>query len=363
MHEPAEAGAGAGDDQTEDQKRATARAYARASAAADPHAGRSGGSPRGPDERPTIVQRIRAAPITAALIAINVAVFLWVQQQLGNGGSQVAFGALSPIHVWAGEYWRVGTYMFLHAGWLHLGVNMYMAAGWASSLERALGTKRFLLLYFLSGIAGGCASVISSWLFGIHLSVGASGALFGVVGAVLALRRRQLGGFGAFVADPGIRSLLLQMGIWTAIGLTALNFDNAAHFGGLVTGFVVTWLFSSRASTRAGWLLVAAAFGALFIFTARPWWTPQGKDANLLLVFAQRDMTGHGLPAGEAPSHAAVARGERLLTKGCSHGIALACGLLAEHLEAISAPDAPARAEALRRRMCDLDPAACQQIR
>lgn len=344
MDEPAGAGARAGEDEKQANAEAAARAYARANAAAQ--AGPPGGSPSGPDERPTIVERIRAAPVTAALIAINVAVFLWVQQKGGADGSQIPFGALSPIHVWAGEYWRVGTYMFLHAGWLHIGVNMYMAAGWATSLERALGARRFLLLYLLSGLAGGCASVISSWLFGIHTSVGASGALFGVVGAVLALRRRQLRNFAFFVADPGIRSLLVQMGIWTALGLTVLHFDNAAHLGGLVTGFVVTWLFSSPSSTRSRWLLVAAAFGALFIFTARPWWTPEGKDANMLLAFAKRDWSA-----------------ARLLSKGCDHGMAAACDALAGRVTTIDGEGASGRAEQLRSRACELDSAYCKQLR
>lgn len=314
---------------------------------------------------PSLLQRARAAPLTTAVIVLNVAVFAWVQRHGGSHdvGTLIRFGALEPIHVWAGEYWRLFTYMFMHGGWLHVGINMYMAAGWATALERVLGTRRFALVYFGSGLVAGCASVISSWIFGTHLSVGASGALFGVVGAFLALRRRQLGTFQAFFKDPSIRSLLLQIGIWTAIGLTALNFDNAAHFGGLVTGFLVLWLFTSR-SARLLWLALAAAAGALFVFAARPWWTPAGVDANDLVLFGRSSLTGQAFySGGSRPWPRDPARGERLLDRGCKAGVAPACDELADHLVRTNAPDAATRAEELRRRGCDLDPGHCLQIR
>jgi membrane associated rhomboid family serine protease len=311
-----------------------------------------------------LLQRARAAPVTAVVIAVNVAVFLWMGRDGAafDAGTLIRFGALEPFHVWAGEYWRLGSYMFLHGGWLHIALNMYMAAGWASALERALGSRRFALVYFLSGLVGGCASVVSSWLFSAHMSVGASGALFGVVGAVLALRRRQLRSFEAFFADPGIRSLLVQIAIWTAIGLTALNFDNAAHLGGLATGFVVTWLLTSQAP-RLLWLALAAALGALFIFAARPWWTPGGEDANELLLLSRSYLTGQSLyTGGKRPWPRDIARGERFLEKGCKHGVAAACDELADHLTLHAAPDAATRAEELRRRGCDLDPGHCLQL-
>ncbi len=314
----------------------------------------------------SVFARLRASPVTFALLAVNVGAFLWVWRHGGAAdmGTLLRYGANEPLHVWAGEYWRVASYMFLHGGWLHLAMNTYVSVGWSTSLERALRKKRFLFVYFASGIAGGCASVVSSWIFGPHLSVGASGALFGIIGAVLALRRRQLGSFAAFFADKGIRSLLLQIGIWTAIGLTpALHLDNAAHFGGLLTGFAATWLLTSP-TPRSGWLAFAAAFGALFIVAARPWWTPEGKDANRLLAFARGYATGKAVDENGAlrPWPLDVARAERFLAKGCAHGLGSACAMLADEIELTGAPDAPARADALRRRACDVDPGSCRQI-
>ena len=309
---------------------------------------------------PTLVQRLRAAPITAAIIAMNVALFAWMQQSGGadDTGTLLRFGALEPLHVWAGEYWRLFTCMFMHGSWLHVGVNMYMAAGWATALERALGKKRFVLVYLVSGLTGSCASMVWSSLFQPHMSVGASGALFGVMGAVLALRHRQLGSFAAFFADRSIRSLLMQVGILTAVGVY-LHFDNAAHFGGLAAGFLITWLIVTRAS-RSRWLALGAALGALFIVAVRPWWTPQGADANDFIVMGRSYLTGQEANGARWPLN--VARGERFLEKGCKHGLAHACDALADHLTQTAGPDAAARAEALRRRGCEIDPGHCRQI-
>lgn len=321
-----------------------------------------GSAPRRPEQaaEPTLVERIRGAPVTAALVAVNVAVFVWVQQHGGSSdaGTLLRFGALEPLHVWAGEYWRLVTCTFLHGGWLHVAVNMYMATGWATALERALGAKRFALVYVLSGVAGSCASVISSWLFGTHMSVGASGALFGVVGAVLALRRRQLGSFGVFFADRGIRSLLVQIGILTVVGLTLLHFDNAAHLGGLLTGFVVTWLLVTRAP-RALWLALAVAVGALFLVAARPWWTPQGAEADKLVILARSYISGNAYDSSARGAWPVdVSRGEHFLDKGCTRGVAAACDALADHLLDSGAAE---RSAALRRRACQLDSARCGQ--
>ena len=77
-------------------------------------------------EEPTIFQRMRGAPITFAIAAINVAVYLWAEQSGGtkDPGIQLQFGAAEPIHVWAGEYWRVATCMFMHFGFMYSSPTM-----------------------------------------------------------------------------------------------------------------------------------------------------------------------------------------------------------------------------------------------
>lgn len=314
--------------------------------------------PSAEPEPPSLVQKLRAAPVTVAIVALNVAFFAWLETHGGStdGATLMRYGALEPLHVWAGEYWRLLTSMFMHQGFMHIGMNMYVLVGWGAALERALGARRFALLYMLAGLGGGCVSVASGLVFAPHSSVGASGALFGIIGAVLALRRRQMPDLRTFFANPAIRSLLIQIGLWTAIGSFALHLDNAAHLGGFVTGFAVAWILTSRAR-RNGWLALAAAFGVGFIVAARPWWTPSGKDANQLLLLSRAYLTGQD---GGEPWPKDVARGERLLDKGCTHGIAHACLMLADQVE-LEGPSGAARAEALRRRGCELEPGVCQQ--
>src|SRR5262245_28347295 len=105
-------------------------------------------------EKPTLVDQIRVAPITFALIAVNVVVFLWAESHGGTTsiGVLLTFGASERLHVWSGEYWRLITPMFLHIGWPHLLWNAYASIGWCVDVERALGKRRFLAVYLASGI-------------------------------------------------------------------------------------------------------------------------------------------------------------------------------------------------------------------
>lgn len=306
-----------------------------------------------PSSEPSLIERARAAPITFAILAINFAVFGWGEYvgSTTDNATLLRFGAAEPLHVWAGEYWRVATCMFLHIGFVHILMNSYMAVGWATALERMIGKQRFLAIYLLSGVAGGCASVISGMLLGPRISAGASGALFGVLGATLAIRRRGFDSWKTFFANPGVRSVTIQVAIWTAIGLTVLHLDNAAHLGGLVAGSLAAWLFTSPVVSKPAWAAFGAAFVALFVVATGVWWTPKGEAAQDVALYANSYFK-----IGE------VARGERFAQKGCASGVALACEVLALHVERSGAPDAAARSEALRKRMCELDPGICTQL-
>ncbi|MDB4941621.1 MAG: rhomboid family serine protease [Labilithrix sp.] len=313
--------------------------------------------PPPPPEEPTLIERARAAPITFLITAVNIAVFVWAEYY-GGGTASVAtllrFGALEPYHVWAGEPWRLVTCMFLHIGILHIGVNTYMSIGWSTSLERVLGKGRFLFLYLVSGVFGSLFSVIAGFLFEPHVSAGASGALFGVVGATLAIRRRQLPDAAAFFRDRGVRSTLVQFGLLTVAG-SYLHFDNSAHLGGLLGGAAIMLIFTSRAARGPRWAALAVVGFALLVYAARPWWTPPPDGQMRVAQFASAWLTGK-LPGGEEPWPADVPRGVRLAEKGCATGGALSCGLLAEHYDQA---DDRARAAPLRERACTLEPALC----
>src|SRR5208283_4179562 len=92
------------------------------------------------------------------ICAINVVVFFVMETHGGtmNPSNLVRFGALERSHVWAGEYFRLVTPMFIHIGWMHLGWNTYALVGWCSPVERVLGRFRFALTYLVTGM-GACA--------------------------------------------------------------------------------------------------------------------------------------------------------------------------------------------------------------
>jgi rhomboid protease GluP len=199
-------------------------------------------------EKPTLAQRIKAAPVTFAFAAANIAWFVWMERHGSSydGDVLIRFGAVDPLLVRSGEWWRVASYMFVHIGWAHLLLNTWAGSTWAAIIEPILGHLRFFALYMLAGIGGGVAVV----LFSDAVTAGASGALFGVIGAALVVRYRILGTFQAWQADRMVRSVLGQIALWTLLGLVALPMSNAGHFGGLVTGVLVTLFFTRHARVR-----------------------------------------------------------------------------------------------------------------
>lgn len=270
--------------------------------------------PPPPASMPTLGERVRAAPVTFAILLVNLGWFLWAEQHgsTKTAGVLLRFGAVEPIHVWAGEYWRVASYMFLHIGWVHLLWNSYAGFSICADVERALGRWRFLVAYLVSGVAGGCATVIVDY---DAPSAGASGAMFGMIGALLALKWRELGSFRAFLTHKGTRATLVNAGIWLLIG-TYVNFNNRAHFGGLVAGGIVTWVMTSRARRLWGAVL-GVALAAFLVASIKPWWKPSGAALEKLRAYGEA--YAGGAFGGDA------ARGERFLRRACAAGDAAAC--------------------------------------
>jgi rhomboid protease GluP len=202
-----------------------------------------------------------------------VIVFLFVET---HGGSTrvvnlVHFGALERSHVWAGEYWRFVTPMFLHIGWMHIAVNTYCLVGWCTLVERVLGRWRFVMTYLATGM-GACA--VSLLCHDAPGAAGASGAAFGIVGVTMALRWRVLGRWDAFVADLWVRRTAGIIVVWTIIGWN--TFDNFAHGGGLVTGAIMGALFVRARSLSpprrvAEWVAFALLLGGVLAAAAHRW--------------------------------------------------------------------------------------------
>lgn len=223
-----------------------------------------------PERKPTLGERIKASPLTFLIAAINVAFFVWIER---HGSSQdaevlVRFGAVQTELVRGGDYWRIASYMVVHIGWGHLLMNTWAGASWCIPVERILGRTRFVLLYLLAGLGGGAAVVV----FSDAITAGASGAMFGIIGALLTIRYRQLPTWRMFVNDRGVRSTVAQIALWTVLGVVALPMSQAGHFGGLVTGALFTWVLTlPRDKRMLGYAGYAAAFLAFVLFAIRPW--------------------------------------------------------------------------------------------
>jgi rhomboid protease GluP len=154
-------------------------------------------------------------------------------------------GALIPALVAVGEAWRLLSSVFLHSGVTHLGFNMLSLYFLGSFVEEAFGRGRFLALYLLSGISGGLAYLY----FGEYNApaVGASGAIFGLLGGVLGYALRR----GTFSwQNPLIRQLLILLALNLYLGFSIPNISNTAHLGGLAGGFLFGWLVAPTVYSR-----------------------------------------------------------------------------------------------------------------
>jgi rhomboid protease GluP len=141
-----------------------------------------------------------------------------------------------------GQYWRLLTAMFLHGNLVHIFFNGYALYILGPEAERIYGTARFLAVYFLAGLSGS----IASYAFSPSPSVGASGAIFGLIGCLAAfyyITRQLLGEFGR----RQLQSMIAIIGINLLFGFTMSGvIDNYAHIGGLLGGMLVGWLLAPR---------------------------------------------------------------------------------------------------------------------
>jgi membrane associated rhomboid family serine protease len=185
------------------------------------------------------------APATVTLVAVNVLVYLVTVSQGGGisqpGGRLFTDGALvgAAIHT-DGEWYRLVTAMFLHGSLLHLVFNMLALYWLGTVVEQALGTWRFVLLYFVSGIAGSAGALALSGPF--ELTVGASGAIYGIMGALLVLEYRATGTF----AGQALGLIVVNLALTFAIPHISVG----GHLGGLAGGILGTFALAHYRSTR-----------------------------------------------------------------------------------------------------------------
>jgi rhomboid protease GluP len=178
------------------------------------------------------------SPAVLAIIAINVAVYVL---EFVLGDPFIIRFASAPANVaFRDEYYRLITPMFLHAplgasfGILHILFNMYILRIYGPQVEGAFGTPRFSVMYLTAGFVAGAASMAFGGCG--TLGLGASGAVFGVVGVLVAFLYRRRG--TAFVGDY-LRSLMFFVGINIVFGFSVRGIDNFAHLGGLGAGLLM----------------------------------------------------------------------------------------------------------------------------
>src|SRR5579863_1414024 len=206
--------------------------------------------------------------LTQILLGANVAVFIAMVLASGpsldfTGQVMVHYGANFGPYTLSGQWWRLATYMFLHGGLMHIAFNMWCLWDLGALCESLYGRWTFAAIYLTTGIAGGLASV--GWNPGV-LSVGASGAIFGLAGALIA--SFYLGEFSLpSVAIGGtLRSLVIFAVFNLFLGGFFGGIDNACHIGGLVSGLILGALIarvaphSEHSPRRIGLFLVAAVF-------------------------------------------------------------------------------------------------------
>jgi len=183
---------------------------------------------------------MRRAPVTMMLLIIIALVFGFevMTNAYESDAAMIHLGAIVPGMLGRGEYWRLMAAMFLHAGYLHWAINSWALYQLGTLYETLFGSPRFALIYFASGI---CASAASS-MYQHGPAVGASGAIFGILGAFIFSIRRS----PQYRHQPWTRSLISQLVFWIlvniAIGFSVKFIDNAAHLAGLVTGLLLGFL-------------------------------------------------------------------------------------------------------------------------
>lgn len=191
-------------------------------------------SPRKPPSRPSPFQKL---PTTYGLIAFTVLIF--IGQMLSNDifGLDIVkdLGAKDNAAILSGELWRLITPIFIHVGVWHVFVNMYSLYALGPAIERIFGSPRMMALYLIAGING----VIFSLGFSPYRSVGASGAIFGLLGALGTFLYRNRESFGQ-AGRLQLRQILIITLLNLGLGLMP-QIDNWGHLGGLTAGVVLTW--------------------------------------------------------------------------------------------------------------------------
>ena len=220
---------------------------------------------------PRAVTRVQGAYVTRALVAINVAVYLIELTNhpggiYGTGSYFFQKGALYGPLVAHGDWWRLFTAMFLHYGPLHLGLNMLALYWFGTVVEGAIGHLRFLVLYLVSGLAGSAGALL---LTPDKPTVGASGAIFGILGALLILEWMATGSF----AGPAMTMIIVNLA-FTFYASSSISVGG--HLGGLAAGIVGMFALARLRAYGSQYLGIAAVILLGAASVAIAYWKVRG---------------------------------------------------------------------------------------
>jgi membrane associated rhomboid family serine protease len=225
------------------------------------------GGRRAPVSAPQIVRRTSRgttqALVTKTLIGINVAIYLITAVQGAGlnapGGTLFDKMFLYGPFVAQGDWWRLITAAFLHASLIHLGFNMLALWWFGAPVEEYLGRARFIGLYLVSGLAGSAGALV---LTPHAVTVGASGAIFGILGAMLILEWQTTGRLGG--------NALTLIVINLALSFALANVSIGGHIGGLIGGILTTLAFArwGRGHAAYGRLGLAGVAGLVIVAAA-----------------------------------------------------------------------------------------------
>src|SRR5579883_300884 len=184
---------------------------------------------------------------TILILLINTGLYIATVIRSGSADLDMQtlaiFGAKWTPGIVSGQWWRLITAGFLHGGILHILMNMWVLFDLGAQVEEAFGTARFLLIYLISNITGFLASM---YLIPHTLSIGASAAIFGLIGGMIAMGVRDRSSYGS-----AIRSFYMRWAIYGLVLSLIPGTDWAAHIGGLAGGFLVGIIVGTETTKAA----------------------------------------------------------------------------------------------------------------
>lgn len=223
--------------------------------------------PRAVDRRPSrdsggLIPQARFTTMVILLINVGLYVATVLYGSTGDfdpsSASLVAFGGKYLPAIQAGQWWRFITAGFLHGGILHIGMNMWVLFDLGAQVEEVCGTSRFLSMYLISNITG---FLVSYLMYPYTLSIGASAAIFGLIGGMIGVGVRDRTAYG-----QAIRRFFMRWAIYGLVLSLLPGIDIAAHIGGLAGGFIIGYIAgtpSYSAAVERAWQIVAGVMIAL----------------------------------------------------------------------------------------------------